>query len=427
MRKSTNEIKSSGAKKDGRDSEEREDDEWEGFGEPDTETSHATKPASPRKPSGRVESEAKRSHIKGEKERSSTQRQDRVDENTFDVLVESNDFQEESHESDMSAWVSLSLSNETISSLSRLKFSHPTPIQMAALPLILDGHDAICKAPTGSGKTLAFGIPIYERFLHEIRSEISSQAKHHSPLHSHPIALILAPTRELAGQICKHLSDLHAVSNNTVFRIASVVGGLSSLKQQRVMKAASIIVGTPGRLWEMINGDSDLAESLRKINYLVLDEADRLLSSGHFQEMEEILNTLDRSIIENGVSDQQPTESEGQQQRQTLVFSATFEEDLQQKLAGKSKFSEAASSKKQSMEYLLTKLNFKEQRPKFIDVNPMSQSQMAIGLKEGIVECAGTEKVRQRVSARISSITLANRYRTYIYTRYCSTIHMLVH
>ena len=164
-------------------------------------------------------------------------------------------------------------------------------------------------------------------------------------------------------------------------------------KQQRLVANADIIIGTPGRLWEVIGGSHDLATWLKKIQYLVVDEADRLLSEGHFKEVEEILNTLDRADPdEEGASGDKVETPAVQHQRQTLVFSATFQKDLQRKLAGKSKSlgSDLLGNQK-SMEYLLKKLNFREEKPKFVDVNPVSQ--MASGLKEGIVECAGLDKV----------------------------------
>ena len=165
-------------------------------------------------------------------------------------------------------------------------------------------------------------------------------------------------------------------------------------KQQRFLAKADIVIGTPGRLWEVINGSAELSKSLRSIKFLVVDEADRLLSEGHFKEVEEILRVLDRG--EETLEDEPGDNTKAlydKKQRQTLVFSATFHRDLQQKLAGKSKsFGGDLMGKKESMEYLLKKLNFREEKPQFIDVNPISQ--MALGLKEGIVECAGTDKVR---------------------------------
>ena len=291
------------------------------------------------------------------------------------------------------AWRPLSLSSQTISSLARMKFSQPTAIQRVAIPDILGGHDVIGKAPTGSGKTLAFGIPIYEHYLKTIRDKVpSAEVEGKKPQRS-PLALILSPTRELAHQLSAHLTNLCSDPGSAQLSIATVTGGLSVHKQQRQIVTADVIVGTPGRLWEVISGSSDLIDSLRRIKFLVVDEADRLLSEGHFKEVEEILNVLDRTV--EATNDEEEDESETadlKQQRQTLVFSATFQKDLQQKLAGKGKPAGGdLLGKQESLEYLLKKLSFRDQKPKFVDVNPVSQ--MATGLKEGIVECAGTEKV----------------------------------
>jgi len=299
--------------------------------------------------------------------------------------------------SSVSAWQSLDLSSETLSSLSKMKFTRPTSIQASAIPEILNEHDVIGKASTGSGKTLAFGIPILEHYLATLESgsketKESAEDKRRSP----PIALILLPTRELAHQISAHLTDLCSNATADGPRIATLTGGLSVQKQQRLLSTADIIVGTPGRLWEVISEGQGLVKWLRQIKYLVVDEADRLLSEGHFKEVEEILNALDREDEEgeNGneanAKDEKP--SSPKSRRQTLVFSATFHKGLQQKLAGKGKPGGGdLMDKKDSMEYLLKKLNFREERPKFVDVNPISQ--MAEGLKEGLVECAALEKV----------------------------------
>lgn len=293
----------------------------------------------------------------------------------------------------VSAWDSLNLSSRTLSSLARMKFSQPTAIQRSAIPEILGGHDVIGKAPTGSGKTLAFGIPIYEHYLKTVRGQVPSAEADGKARQQLPMALVLSPTRELAHQLSAHLTDLCSDPSSEQLSVATLTGGLSVHKQQRQIAYADIIVGTPGRLWEVISGSQNLIDCLRRIKFLVVDEADRLLGEGHFKELEEILNVLDQT--REATSDEAERESDTtdwKQQRQTLVFSATFQKDLQQKLAGKGK---AAGSdlmgKRESLEYLLKKLNFRQEKPKFIDVNPISQ--MATGLKEGIVECAGTEKV----------------------------------
>lgn len=295
--------------------------------------------------------------------------------------------------STVSAWQALNLSPVTLSSLAKMKYSRPTPIQNSTIPEILRGHDVIGKAATGSGKTLAFGIPILEHYISKRAEEELDAATKGSERKYPPVAMILSPTRELAHQISAHLTDL---CSNTVVaspRIVTLTGGLSLQKQQRLLANADIIVGTPGRLWETISTGQGLLTWLRQIKYLVVDEADRLLSEGHFKEVEEILNSLDREDEESGDSGKEVKhELTGKGQRQTLVFSATFQKELQQKLGGKSKFSRGdIMGKQESMEYLLEKLNFREEKPKFIDVNPVSQ--MASGLREGIVECAGLEKV----------------------------------
>ena len=293
----------------------------------------------------------------------------------------------------VSAWQPLALSAETLSSLARMKFSRPTPIQASAIPEILNGHDVVGKASTGSGKTLAFGIPILEHFLVGRRGTEPAAKENGTERQYPPIAMILSPTRELAHQLSAHLTDLCSNTQSSGPLIATLTGGLSMQKQQRLLAHADIIIGTPGRLWEIISESKGLTTWLKRLKFLIVDEADRLLSDGHFQEVEEILNTLDREDKDENTDSDEETELSGEKiERQTLVFSATLQKELQHKLAGKGKLSNGAGMNKQeSMEYLLKRLNFREQKPKFIDVNPVSQ--MASGLKEGILECAALEKV----------------------------------
>ncbi|KAI1194340.1 ATP-dependent RNA helicase MAK5 [Nemania serpens] len=276
---------------------------------------------------------------------------------------------------DLSEWAKLDLSHGVLSSLGKLKFSKPTAIQAATIPHILAGHDVIGKASTGSGKTLAFGIPIVEKCL-ELAEEESPETATKTPL-----ALILSPTRELAHQLTDHIKNLCNGLAKSPY-ICSITGGLSVQKQQRQLAKADIVIGTPGRLWEVLSSSTETMGSFKGIQYLVVDEADRLLTEGHFKEAEEIMNALDRVEVNEGDDEAGPSP------RQTLVFSATFHKGLQQKLAGKGKFN--LMNEEDSMEYLLKKLNFREEKPKFIDVNPVSQ--MAEGLKEGLVECGAMEK-----------------------------------
>lgn len=369
-------------------------EEWEGFGtspvEQDSSSSTVKSAASssrktvPKAP--QIASKAQKLRAKKESQKSKVE--NFQSKNEFEALVDAT-----TGEVDVSAWQPLDLASQTLSSLARLKFASPTPIQAAAIPEILDGHDVIGKAVTGSGKTITFGIPILEHYLktrvsEEPEMKNSSDKEHQYP----PIALILSPTRELAHQLSLHLTDLCSNALSSGPLIATLTGGLSLHKQQRLLANADIIVGTPGRLWEVISGGHGLIKWLRKIKYLVIDEADRLLSDGNFKEVEEILNALDRTVedSEENVDGEEEVIETGTG-RQTLIFSATFQKDLQQKLAGKRTPSSGdLMGKQESMEYLLKKLNFREEKPKFIDVNPVSQ--MASSLKEGIVECGGLEK-----------------------------------
>jgi ATP-dependent RNA helicase DDX24/MAK5 len=282
--------------------------------------------------------------------------------------------------SDVSAWRSLHLSSDILSALSQLNFATPTAIQSAAIPEIMDGHDVIGKASTGSGKTLAFGIPILEEYLDRQRT---------GRLGKVPLALILSPTRELAHQLEKHLKALCSRLSSGGPSIATLTGGLSVQKQRRLMENAHIVIGTPGRLWQVISEAKGTNKPLQSIQFLVIDEADRLLSEGHFKEVEEILSSLDRRDTDDEQEEQPVQDDAKTPTRQTLVFSATFDRDLQRKLSAKTRPS-SLESNKQSLEYLLKKLNFREDKPKFLDVN--SNSQLATNLNEGLVQCSGMEK-----------------------------------
>lgn len=287
---------------------------------------------------------------------------------------------------DTSEWSALSLSHKALAAIAGLGFEWPSPIQAAVIPQVLAGHDVIGKAVTGSGKTLAFAIPIFEKWL-------ASKASGHIPNSQrkvHPTSLVLTPTRELAHQLSRHFEDLveNAVEKP---RTVSVTGGLSIHKQQRQLVNADIIIGTPGRLWEVMNGSQDLTDDLKRIKFLVIDEADRLLSEGHFKEVEEILDMLDRQVVSDGEVSLSNDADSNRPNRQTLIFSATFHKGLQQKLVSKSRTAGGdLLTDKQSMDYLLQKISFRETKPKFIDVNPTSQ--MAQELTEGLVECSAMEK-----------------------------------
>ncbi|KAK5113256.1 hypothetical protein LTR62_003592 [Meristemomyces frigidus] len=359
-------------------------DEWAGFS--DTEHAAVVSKGSKKSKSANGAGEA---NIKGSKVKKAKAKDDKT-ASTFAGLEGSGTKSQLGKEADISAWRALNLSPDSLAALSRLGFSKPSAIQRAAIPEILAGHDVIGKASTGSGKTLAFGIPILERYL-ELRHKRSVDNKA-------PLALILSPTRELAHQLGKHLTALCS-NGDSLFEnptIATLTGGLSVQKQQRILKHADIVIGTPGRLWEVMSSGQGTMDAIKQIQFLVVDEADRLLSEGHYKELAEILDALDREThtADGNEGDDQAASSgeasEPKHFRQTLVFSATFDRGLQLKLGGKNKSGGELMSNKESIEYLLAKLRFREEKPKFVDVNPIRQ--LAQGLKEGLIECTGPEK-----------------------------------
>ena len=148
-------------------------------------------------------------------------------------------------------------------------FKEPTPIQACAWPVALSRKDVIGIAETGSGKTLAFGIPALARLLS------SSSGKENGPR-----ALVLAPTRELALQTYDTLSALRAV------HCAAIFGGVDKTQQARAIKGAQVVVGTPGRVLDLIRDD---ALALGAVEYLVLDEADRMLDKGFENDIRAII------------------------------------------------------------------------------------------------------------------------------------------
>lgn len=179
-------------------------------------------------------------------------------------------------------------------------FDTPTPIQEAAIPAILQGHDVLGLAQTGSGKTAAFALPVLQHLLNE---------RHERHGASHRLrVLVLVPTRELAMQVGEVMRDL---AHDLPGGIKTVVafGGVSINPQMMSLRGgADIVVATPGRLLDLIDHN---ALSLSSVGALVLDEADRLLDMGFADELSQILEMLPAH-------------------RQNLFFSATFPEDVQE-------------------------------------------------------------------------------------------------
>ncbi len=171
-----------------------------------------------------------------------------------------------------------------------LGYTVPTPIQLQAIPPILQGRDAMGLAQTGTGKTAAFVLPILQRLLNGPRDRVR--------------ALILAPTRELAEQIHEVIG---ALGKQTGLRSVTIYGGVSSHMQvAKLRRGVDIVVACPGRLLDHISESSIV---LSGVEVLVLDEADRMFDMGFLPDVRRILRHL-------------PTE------RQTLLFSATMPPDI---------------------------------------------------------------------------------------------------
>ena len=191
----------------------------------------------------------------------------------------------------MNNFSELNLSKEFLKNLDSLEFIKMTPIQEKSLPLSLENKDLIAQAKTGSGKTVAFSIPIVNK-LNVKDFKIQS--------------LILAPTRELANQIAENLRKLSRHIHNV--KVLTLCGGVPFKPQVvSLSHGAHIIVGTPGRVLKHIKEENIV---LSGINTLVLDEADKMLDMGFYDDIMEIIETLPK-------------------ERQTLLFSATYEKNIE--------------------------------------------------------------------------------------------------
>ncbi|OAA78498.1 DEAD-like helicase [Akanthomyces lecanii RCEF 1005] len=392
---------------DGDDSEE-----FEGFGDDDADNdvNTETNEASTTDATAKTQDAKKKSEKKTKKKMAVPNAQDHkleaqtgkkqkksAQSNSFGALMNAND--DDDNDLNLENWVALNLSPATVSAIGKLGFANPTEIQDQSIPHIMAGADVIGKAQTGSGKTLAFGIPIVERWLELYRGDDATQeedGEQRQAKRKGPTAVVLSPTRELAKQIGDHIKAL-CDGLPTAPYVCVVTGGLSIQKQQRQLEKADIVIGTPGRLWEVLDGDMKLQNEFKRIRFLVVDEADRLFKVGQFKEAELIIGALDGRDPEVDSEDSEDEEDDDEDDedgdgprstRQTLVFSATFDKDLQTKLAGKKRPS-AQGTDEEKMAYLMKCLKFRGQ-PEFIDVNPASQ--MATGLREGLIECGAMEK-----------------------------------
>jgi ATP-dependent RNA helicase RhlE len=193
----------------------------------------------------------------------------------------------------------LGLSPELLSTVAKQGYTVPTPVQAEAIPLVLAGRDLMAGAQTGTGKTAAFVLPMVQR-LHASRRDGRRGVR----------ALILAPTRELALQVEE---SVRTYSAGRPIRSAAIYGGVGFDPQVRALRGgAEIVVATPGRLLDHV-GQRTI--DLSAVEILVLDEADRMLDMGFIRDIRKILAILPA-------------------QRQNLLFSATFSDDIRRLAAG---------------------------------------------------------------------------------------------
>ncbi|GAB1870027.1 ATP-dependent RNA helicase [Camponotus japonicus] len=253
------------------------------------------------------------------------------------------------------AWSSMGVPTSVIKALADQNFHSPTAIQAQTLPAaILGRRDILGAAETGSGKTLAFGIPIIKGILDLKKQQLEMSMSEESTKHKNkgssseieardntdsenedisesencvhvvnnikldncqnisikPLyALILTPTRELAIQIKNHLTQ---AAKYTDIKIAVILGGMAAVKQERILnKGPEIVIATPGRLWELIQEGNSHLNQIDSIRYLAIDETDRMMEKGHFQELYDLLEKMNANPVKL-------------EKRQTFVFSATL-------------------------------------------------------------------------------------------------------
>ncbi|KZT25757.1 DEAD-domain-containing protein [Neolentinus lepideus HHB14362 ss-1] len=327
------------------------------------------------------------------------------------------------------AWQSYPLHFQLLRSIYAQKFTLPTPIQSRTIPVSLSGKDVIGIAETGSGKTLAYGLPILHHLLSPARPSKSSKRTLK--------ALILCPTRELALQVSSHLNvclnevDLDAAHSSESVRngkkgkgmnkqelndpgpsqqkpkarspplvsVAAIMGGMSSQKQRRILdRGVDVLVGTPGRLWDILQEDDTLAREIKNLRFLVLDEADRMVQAGHFAELDHILRLTLRSSQQEDTDPEfkelDKTKDAGhaaeKENMQTFVFSATMNKDLQRNLKIRKRSKAAKTKPASTLDDLLLRLDFRDPEPEVIDLSP--EGRVVSTLREGKIECLSADK-----------------------------------
>lgn len=195
-----------------------------------------------------------------------------------------------------------------VDNIKKSGYKRPTPVQKHAIPIIMAGRDLMACAQTGSGKTAAFVVPMIHTLLENPRDLIKTGTS------CEPHVVIISPTRELTSQIHQQVRKF---SLSSILKSELVYGGTSVMHQgNRVSNGCHVLVATPGRLLDFLGRGRIRLSSVR---FLVLDEADRMLDMGFLQDIEKVIDH--ETMV--------PPE-----ERQTLMFSATFPSDIQE-LAGR--------------------------------------------------------------------------------------------
>jgi ATP-dependent RNA helicase RhlE len=196
---------------------------------------------------------------------------------------------------------SLGLRAELLLAVQELGYTQPTPIQSRGIPAVLEGRDLLAAAQTGTGKTAAFALPLLQKLSDAQPNPGGSRA---------PRALVLVPTRELAAQVHQSFVDF---GRHLQQRTALIFGGVSPRPQiDTLRRGVDIVIATPGRLLDHAN---ERNINLREVRYLVLDEADRMLDMGFIRDIRRVLALLPPN-------------------RQNLLFSATFSEEIRSLASG---------------------------------------------------------------------------------------------
>ena len=299
---------------------------------------------------------------------------------------------------DMSAWTDLFLDRRIMHELARLGFVAPTHIQAECLPAaIRDRRDIIGAAQTGSGKTLAFGLPIINFLASKDHSHgsstqqgsVSNESTKTEEMHRCLQALVLAPTRELALQVAEHMKPFARACD---VRVVPVVGGLSAVKQERLLaKRPQVVIATPGRLWDLMKGgESSYVRDLANLRFLVVDEADRMVQRGNYAELTSI---FDEIMAAKRLLDRDSGDDDGARQHgpplQTSVFSATL--TLPSSLRRRLRKGGGGSSGSASLGDLMDRVPFAgAHRPKVVDLT--TERRLADRVRQAYVSCPELER-----------------------------------